>query len=267
MVHAPAYVVPKTASPVVVTIHDLAFVRHPEWFTSHGAGFFDRFLAQVVASDASVIVPSAITADDCVRAGIDGERISVIPWGVSAPVVDAADGAAVRARHGLPESFVLFVGTLEPRKNLRALADAMTSLDRPEPLVVIGPTGWGDITVPGARLLGEVSSAEVAALMAEATVLAYPSHFEGFGLPVLEAMVQGTPVVVTAGTVPADIAASGGLAVDTRNVAELAGAIEALLDDDDLRAQLGAAGRGRAAEFDWATTAAATVDVYESAMR
>lgn len=263
LVHGPAYVVPPTELPLVATIHDLAFVRHPEWFTAHGVAFFSRFLSQVVEGHSRVIVPSSITADDCVVAGIDEDRISVIPWGVEAAPVGVAEQKAVRVRHGLPETFVLFVGTLEPRKNLATLAEAMQLIDNPAPLVVVGPDGWGDVDVPGSVLLGEVSSGDVAALMAAAEVLVYPSHFEGFGLPVLEAMAQGTAVIVTEGTVPAEIAGEAGMALDTRDARTIAHGIEAVLGSADLRWALGESGQRRAATYDWETTAAATASVYE----
>ncbi len=266
LVHAPAYVIPGTAKPLVVTIHDLAFVRHPEWFTPHGVAFFNRFLAQVMSNDAAVIVPSTATADDCVASGIDEERITTIPWGSDPTAVSDDEADRVRQRHGLPEEFVLFVGTLEPRKNLAMLAAAMGMLQHSLPLVVVGPDGWGDVEVADARLLGELSRNDVAALMAAAALLAYPSHFEGFGLPVLEAMAQGTPVVVTEGTAPAEIAGDAGIAVDTRSARSIAGAIDALVGDVDRRREMGALGRARAAKYDWAATADATATVYESVL-
>lgn len=266
LVHAPAYVVPGTDKPLVVTIHDLAFVRHPEWFTPHGVAFFNRFLAQVVALDAAVIVPSAATADDCVVAGIDEARVTTIPWGSDPILVSDDDADRVRAVHGLPDEFVLYVGTLEPRKNLAMLAAAMGMLQHPLPLVAVGPDGWGDIEMANARLLGELSTPDVAALMSAATMLAYPSHFEGFGLPVLEAMAQGTPVVVTEGTAPAEIAGDAGLAVDTRSARSIAAAIDELAGDAARREEMGAHGRARSARYDWATTATATAAVYASVL-
>lgn len=266
VVHAPAYVIPGTKKPLVVTIHDLAFVRHPEWFTPHGVAFFNRFLGQVVTNEAAVIVPSAATADDCVAAGIDEARITTIAWGSDPLAVSEDEADQVRRRHGLADEFVLYVGTLEPRKNLVMLAAAMGMLKNSLPLVVVGPNGWGDVEIADARLLGELPSAEVAALMAAATVVAYPSHFEGFGLPVLEAMAQGTPVVVTQATAPADIAGDAGLAVDTRSARSIAWAIDELTGDPALRMDMGRRGRARAATYDWATTAKATAAVYDTVL-
>jgi len=221
VVHAPAYVLPPTQKPLVATIHDLAFVHHPEWFTPNGVAYLSRFLERVRRSDAAVIVPSGATAQDCVAKGISAERVTVIPWGIDVEAAADSEVERVRRRYSLPESFVLFVGTVEPRKNLHTLADAMA-------------------TLPG------------------------HGHFEGFGLPVLEAMAQGTPVVTTQGTAPAEIAASGGLAVDTRSVSALAGALRDLMSDAAQRSELGAAGRIRAGEYLWQETARRTANVYEA---
>lgn len=263
VVHAPAYVLPATAKPLVATIHDLAFVRFPEWFTQNGVAFFDRFLDRVIEQRLNVIVPSQITADDCAVKGIAEDLIHVIPWGSDAKQAAPEQIAAVRTKYSLPEEFVLFVGTLEPRKNLDTLAEAMKALPDVA-LVVAGPTGWGDVKMPeDAQILGFVPEGEVEPLMAAATVLAYPSHFEGFGLPVLEAMAQGTPVVTTRRTAPAEILGKGGLAVETRLASVLADAIGQLMGSRSDRRRMGMAGRERAATYQWERTARQTAAVYE----
>ncbi|MFT7473457.1 MAG: glycosyltransferase involved in cell wall biosynthesis [Verrucomicrobiales bacterium] len=262
VVHAPAYVLPKTKKPLVATIHDLAFVRHPEWFTPHGVRYFTRFLDRVRDTDTMVITPSQTTANDCAARGIDRANLRVIPWGIDVRIATDDDVVEVRQRYSLPEVFVLFVGTLEPRKNLTTLAEAMSKVSS-APLVVAGPTGWGDVDLPGSWMLGEVPAADIEALMAAATVLAYPSHFEGFGLPVLEAMAQGTPVVTTAETAPAEVAGGGGLTIDSHSVDELADALRSLIDSPEQRRTLGEAAKIRAADFRWDVTARATAKVYE----
>ncbi len=262
IVHAPAYVLPTTDKPVIATIHDLAFVRHPEWFTPNGVAFFRRFLDRVVNEQLSVIVPSQTTADDCVARGISERRLHVVPWGVDVDPATESEVDAARRKYRLPDTFVLFVGTLEPRKNLQTLAAAMEQ--HPDlPLLVAGPTGWGDVEVPGARMLGGIPDGEVEALMAAATVLAYPSHFEGFGLPVLEAMAQGTPVVTSRGTAPAEILGDAGLAVDTHSAKAIADAIGAIVESEADRAKMGDEGRERAASYRWEATAQQTAALYE----
>lgn len=263
VVHAPAYVMAKTSAAKVVTIHDLAFVRHPEWFTPNGVRYFTRFLERVRQSDAVVIAPSHATANDCIARGIDQDRVHTIGWGVDTSVASAGEVAEVVARYALPEQFVLFVGTVEPRKNLTTLIDAMEGLGD-VPLVVVGPAGWGDIVLGDALVLGHVPDADIGPLMAAATVLAYPSHFEGFGLPVLEAMAQGTPVLVTRGTAPSELAGDAGVAVDTHSATEIREALHELLGSPTDRAALGAVGSERAATFRWDHVARAHVEIYES---
>jgi glycosyltransferase involved in cell wall biosynthesis len=264
VVHGPGYLLPGSRCPAVVTLHDLGFLRNPEWFTPHGVRFFHRFLDDIVAGDQLVIVPSEATADDCLSAGIAAERITTIPWGNDRIVVSEEDRAAIRSRLGVREDAVLFVGTVEPRKNLAGLVAAMRLLPHRQ-LVVVGPSGWGDVDLGDATVLGSLSDHEVAALMSSAGVLAYPSHHEGFGLPVLEAMGQGTPVVVTAGTAPEWIAGDAGLAIDSSNPDALADAIERVLTDPALASRMGAMGLERAADRTWTETARRTRQVYAAA--
>lgn len=266
VVHAPAYVVPPTARPIVVTVHDLAFRHHPEWFTTNGVRFFSRFLERVRDGAMAVAVPSTRTAADCVDAGIEAERIHIVPWGVDATPVADDRIEAIRGELDLHPRSVLFVGTLEPRKNLDGLARALRHVDDHE-LVVAGPEGWGDVAPPpGARILGRLPDDRVREVMAASRVLAYPSHLEGFGLPVLEAMAVGTPSVVTAGTAAAEVAGDTGIAVERGDEIALAEAIEALLGDDDLHHRLSVAGRRRAAEFTWESAATSMIDVYRAAV-
>lgn len=262
VLHAPAYVMPHTQIPVVATIHDLAFKRYPEWFSTRGVAYLNRFVDRVRETNSCVIVPSPATANDCAKAGIAEDRLHVIPWGIHVPEVSTMRIEQVRSRHGLPDRFVLFVGTLEPRKNLDALVAAIRLLDD-VPLVVVGPDGWGDTSVEGIRL-PSLSRPDLNAVMAASSVLVYPSHFEGFGLPVLEAMSVGTPVVTTAETAPAQVLGDGGLAVDTQSPQAIAGAIEAVLGDDALASRFGEAGHLRAHDFGWNATAEATRRVYEA---
>ena len=269
VLHAPAYVMPSTELAAVVTIHDLAFVRHPEWFTSNGVGFFNRFLERVRRESCEVIVPSNTTAADCVDAGIDSSRIHVVPWGIDPVTVTSSDRDRVRSEHGLPESFALFVGTVEPRKNLAGLLEAM-ELVGDLPLVIVGPDGWGDIptklTSSAHLRLSGLSRSDLDAVMSTADVLVYPSHFEGFGLPVLEAMAVGTPVVTTAGTAAAELMGSGGLAVDTSSPALLAEVISQVTNDSNLASTLGQEGLERAKAYPWSAAATKTVAIYDAAI-
>ncbi|HQV58640.1 MAG TPA: glycosyltransferase, partial [Ilumatobacteraceae bacterium] len=167
----------------------------------------------------------------------------------------------VRQRYALADRFALFVGTVEPRKNLPRLIQAIAAMPEPIPLVVVGASGWGDaVGDPGpTRFLGFVPRADLAALYAAASVFCYPSLLEGFGLPVLEAMVQGTPVVTTKGTSTEEVAGGNAVLVDATDVRSISAGIEAALDD---AVNLAERGRAWAMSRTWTLTAELTVAAY-----
>jgi glycosyltransferase involved in cell wall biosynthesis len=274
VVHATAHVASASTAPWVATVHDLHFRHEPGHFTPRGVSVFERFLALVIAEGALVVCPSEATRVDCLAAGIAADRIRVVPWGTAARPVDAEAVAAVRRRHHLDRPFVFFAGTVEPRKNLATLVEAFRRLparpgEEPE-LVLVGSSGWGDLPEGAGRHLGFVPRDELDALYAAATVVAYPSLREGFGLPVLEAMVQGAAVVTSATTSTAEVVGDGaageaGVLVDPLDVDALAGALDALLGDPERRARIGAAAQVRAAELTWERTARGMADAYRAA--
>ena len=254
-----------TKAPHVVTVHDAAFVHTPERFTRHGVRVMTAGLDRCRSADL-VLCPSRATADDLASMGFDPERLRVVPWGVEQVAVHADDVVRVRSTHRLPEEFVLFVGTIEPRKNLPRLAAAMQHLEHRMPLVVAGATGWGDVEVDGAadvRFLGFVPHGELHALYAAASAFAYPSLQEGFGMPILEAMTTDTPVVTSRGGATEEAAGGAASLVDPTDVESIAAGIDAALERRD---ELVAAGRRRVADASWAATAAATVDAYRAVL-
>ncbi len=260
--HATTIIPCPSDAPLVVTVHDLAFRHEPEHFTRHGVRVFERSLRRIRERAALVLVSSAATAADCRTAGIDAARLRVVPLGVDVVRAAAGDVARVVARLALPERFVLFVGTIEPRKNLANLAAAVAMLDEPLPLIVAGGSGWGDVVAdpPGdVRFLGFVAPGDLAALYAAASVFCYPSLREGYGLPVLEAMAQGTPVVTSAGTSTEEVAGGAAELVDPRQPADIARGIAAALGRRDELCRLG---RARAESQTWARTAELTVAAY-----
>ncbi len=264
--HATTIIPCPSRAPVVVTVHDLAFVHEPEHFTQHGVRVFERSLRRIRDHAAMVLCSSEVTRDDCRAAGIDDDRLRVVPLGVDVPPATRADVARVRTGLALPERFVLFVGTVEPRKNLRRLAEAVGLLDEHLPLLVAGAPGWGDGAggVPGdARFLGFVDDADLPALYAAAAVCCLPSLREGFGLPVLEAMAQGTPVVTSAGTSTEEAAGGAAELVDPLDPASIAAGINRALGRS---VQLAELGRARAANQTWARTAQLTVDAYRAVL-
>ncbi|HSL59812.1 MAG TPA: glycosyltransferase family 1 protein [Acidimicrobiales bacterium] len=275
VVHATGVAVPPRSAPLVVTVHDLAVLHDPGHFTRHGVRFLRRAIDLTRRDADLVLCSSAATVADCERAGFRAERLRQVPLGVEVAPASPDDVARVRATHGLEGGYLLFVGTVEPRKNLATLLDAVARLDPAvvPRLVLVGPTGWGDdlgarIAALGDRCrpLGFVPAADLPGLYAGAAAFCYPSLLEGFGLPVLEAMAQGTPVVTSTGTATEELVAGGaGIAVDPRDPDAIAGALHRVVTDPALAAELAAVGRRRAAEHTWARTAELTVAAYREA--
>ena len=269
VVHSTTLIPAATAAPHVVTLHDLAWRHDPAQFTRRGVSVFERSLRRIIASADLVLCSSLATMEDAVAAGVPSARLRHVPLGVepassphNAANTTAAAIAAVRARYALDGDYLLFVGTVEPRKNLARLVQALDVVTPSLPLVVVGAEGWGE--APAAegrdvRFLGFVSEADKTALYAGAAVFCYPSEREGFGMPVLEAMAVGAPVVTSRGTSTEEVAGGAAVLVDPFDVADIGrGVCEAL----DRRVELAELGRTRAAACTWAATAAATVAAY-----
>ena len=275
VVHATGYAIPPRTAPLVATLHDLAWRRDPSMFTANGVRFFEAGLRCVLDDADLVLAPSQATLEDCVAAGIARERVRHVPWGMTTTPVTSAQVDAARARYGLAGRYVLTVGTLEPRKNQHRLIEAFARLPQSDvSLVVVGPEGWGDAPTPEVTALGDrlrftgfVPRDELGGLYGGASVFCYPSLWEGYGLPVAEAMGAGAPVVTSRGTATEELVTGGaGLAVDPRDVDAIAGALASVLDDDDLAERLRAAGRERAAASTWAHTAEATIAAYREVL-
>jgi glycosyltransferase involved in cell wall biosynthesis len=213
-----------------------------------------------------VLCSSQVTLDDCRTAGIGADRLRLVPLGVTSQTITDVDRARVRATYDLPERFVLFVGTLEPRKNLARLIAALDSIRGAPPLVVVGMAGWGDHTPATAydvRFTGFVPAHNLPALYEACTVFAFPSILEGYGLPVIEAMAHGAAVVTSRGTSTEEVAGGAAVLVDPLSVESIAaGVSEAIANVDELRAR----GLARAAEVTWSATAEATVSAYREVM-
>ena len=257
---------------LTATIHDLTCFLTPEL---HPAANLcaERSFARILKRADGLIAVSESTRRDAVRVlGIAPERIAVIHSGVADAFFECTSEAAqaVRRRYRLERPFVLFVGTIEPRKNLDLLLDAYRAL-APElraafELVVAGPVGWqAERTVErlrSVRYLGYVPEADLAPLTAAASVFAYPSLYEGFGFPVAQAMAAGVAVVTSNSSSLPEVAGDGALLVDPRSLEELKAALGRLLGSAELRASLGAAGRARAQRYRWKECAARSLEFF-----
>ena len=252
-----------TKAKMVSTVHDLAFLHHPDFFTRRGNAVFARSLKVLKKRADMLLCSSTVTVNDCLEAGFAPDRVRFVPLGVRSERASEDHVAQVRAAFNLPSEFILFVGTLEPRKNLAKLVEALSGQPDLPPLVVAGAQGWGDISVAASdnvKFLGHVEERFLSGLYAAASVMAYPSLWEGFGLPVLEAMAQGTPVVTSELISTEEVAGGAAVLVDPRSAESIRDGIRKALAD---RVQLSERGLQRAALATWNHTAQLTAAAYD----
>jgi glycosyltransferase involved in cell wall biosynthesis len=277
MVHATSAAVPPTGGrPLVATVHDVAFRHYPDTYPAAGRRYHDR-AARIVAGEAArVIAVSQATADDLTELyGVEPARISVVPLGVEPPgAADQPAAARLLADLGVRGPFLLAVGTLEPRKNLPRLLAAFGEVTDELPdhfLVVAGPVGWGPTLRPTwdsvrVKLAGPVDDPVLQALYRSADGLAYPSLYEGFGLPVVEAMAHGLPVLTSDRSSLPEVAGDAAVLVDPLDRGAIAKGLVRLVTDTALRRRLADAGPRRAARFTWPATAAGTWAAYREVL-
>ncbi len=260
---------------LVATVFDAVPWTHPETLTPRGVAWHREIITRSMAGAGAIVVLSTAVADDL--AGLfpsASDRLVVIPPGVT-PLAPPADAAQRRRRWGVPDRYVLSVATLEPRKGLDVLVRALAKPSANEAhLVLVGSPGWGGVDLPtvAARaglppdrvhVLGRVDDADLAAAMDGAAVLAAPSRSEGFGLPVLEAMAAGLPVVCSDAPALAELAGDSAVVVPREDVGALARALGDVLADGALAARLAERGRVRAAPYRWAAAGEAVWDLHE----
>ena len=272
--------------PSVATVHDLTPLLFPEWHSLKNRLGFAPFIGPTVEVARRIACVSESTRRDLVARFPQAQgKSSVVPNGflLPAPPADGADGADETDETdapGISEPYVLFLGTREPRKNLLRLVEAMESIWDRRPafplLLVAGASGWNlpafEQGLAASRhagkvqLLGWVSPERSTALLRGARLLAYPSLYEGFGLPPLEAMALGTPVVASSSSSLPEVVGDAGLLPDPRDVAAIASAIERTNDDEPFRAEAIRKGRERAARFTWEGAARATRILFEESL-
>jgi glycosyltransferase involved in cell wall biosynthesis len=275
---SPANTGPLAVSRQVITIHDLSPLDHPEWFHPAFARLYSALLPRLVTQSLAIIVPSCFTRER-LRAYSWARRaaIFVVPAGVDLRFFyprSSREVEAVRERYGLPCEYLLVVGSLQPRKNLSALLAAWKTLSarwQQLSLAVVGasaPHFRSAIDAPappGTRFLGYVPDRDLPALYSGALALVSPSLYEGFGLPLLEAMACGTPLAASScGALP-ELVAGCGLLFDPRRPQAIADCLSRLVEDPHLRRDLAHSGLARARGFDWNRTARSVWEVMESA--
>ena len=265
--------------PTVTTIHDLSVLLFPHWHPKHRVLKYERHLRRGIERTALFLADSVATRDDMVRLlGISADRIRVIPLAPRPQfrIVDADAVREVRARWDLPERYLLYVGTIEPRKNVVGLLRAFGALpDRLRerfPLVLAGGWGWGSGEVRellerepwrgSVRWLGYVPDRDVVAVTNGAEALVYPSFHEGFGLPPLEAMACGTPVITTHAGSLGEVVGDAALIVDPHDEDQLSRAIAELLDNPELAEDYRDRGARLLRRYSWSRTASLTADAY-----
>jgi glycosyltransferase involved in cell wall biosynthesis len=271
VVHGTNFVLPPTKAPGVVTIHDLSFLRDDAFA---GAPSWARMVPwSMERAERVVTITDQVAGEIVDHYGIDRSKIVVTHLGVSPAFFGAAPlSDASLHRLGIARPFVLAAGTLEPRKNLPRLLAAWDSLGREKDgwsLVLAGPKGWGPglPRTDGVVLTGWVGDETLPGLLAAADVFAFPSLYEGFGMPPLEAMAAGTACVAGTYNVAQEVLADAAVMVDPLDVSAIAGGLSTLMTDEAQRRSLALAGKARAAAFTWERTARDTLAAYEQAAR
>jgi len=263
---------------LVVAIHDLAFDYYPGMYPRNWRTLYKLGMRATVRRADAIVTPSRNTAEDVLtRTKVAPERIHVVPLAASLEV-RSEDPDLALARLKIPRPYVLFVGTLEPRKNLVRLIRAyrrVAANGLPHALVLAGPLGWHDQALhreialrgPGDIVMtGAVDQPQLDALDRGADAFVYPSLYEGFGLPVVEALARGIPTVASNTSSVPEVAGDATLGVNPRSVREISNAIESILANTDLAESLARRGLTRAERFSWDETARLTLQVYEQVL-
>jgi glycosyltransferase involved in cell wall biosynthesis len=282
--HGPAFAAPllKTC-PQVVSIHDMTAHLFPKQHSVHTRWYLRNLVpAMLKATDRVIAVSESAKADILNFGKVKDDKVCVIPLGVEErfrQIRDEKRLSMIREKYALERDFILFVGMIEPRKNLENLVDAFLAASLPQrcDLVLVGSLGWGYselLQKIGAsnnkgciRMPGYVQDTDLPALYSAATAFVYPSFYEGFGLPILEAMACGAPVITSSVSSLPEVAGDAALFVDPTDTKALASALQRIFEDSSLRQDLSRRGRQRSSLFTWQQSAEKTLAVYRRVAR
>lgn len=283
--HEPNFVSPQFALPLVTTVHDMSYLRYPQFMPRDRLVWLRRKMGQTLSRSRMILADSHFTRCEILELcpTVDPARVMVAQLGVDLDYFSdprhAQRAALVRRQLNLPDRFVLYLGTLEPRKNLQGLIQAYrmlpAELQHRYPLVLAGMRGWNETYFQReltdlrrrevVREVGYVAQDDVPALMRAASVFCFPSFYEGFGLPPLEAAACGTPVIAGRAASLPEVLGEAAVYVDPASPGDIAAGLEQVLTSESLQQQLRQAGPARAARFRWDQCARRTVEAYRAA--
>jgi len=269
LIHTSDWSEPYSRLPMVTTVHDLVFRKYPKTLDPLIVSTQQKRLARICQDQTHIITDSLSTKNDLMQIyNLPSSRIKVVYPGISSQYLPQSKQEIdrVKTKYKLPDQFILSLGTQEPRKNLARLVEATTGMDIP--LIIVGKYGWGIPNTPGVKgshtpgvsVLGFIPDADLPALYSAATVFAFPSLYEGFGFPVLEAMACGTPVVTSNVSSLPEVAGDAAILVDPLDVATIRTGIKQAISSRDKLVGLGLA---QAKQFNWERTAQQVLEVYD----
>lgn len=280
--HEPNYLPLRFHGPTVITVHDLSWIRYPETHPAERVSMMNRYFEKALSQASALITDAEFVKQEIIELfGVSSEKITAIPLGVESIFRPQSEEETreVLQTHGLRHrGYFVTVGTLEPRKNLSVAIRAYSALPEPIrkrfPLVIVGMIGWHSTEIERLiaplqragyiRQLGYVSRSDLATIMAGATTLIYPSIYEGFGLPPLEAMACGTPVICSNVSTLPEVVGDAGILIDPHDVKGLQRQLEAIISDSEMFNDLSVRARKRSLNFSWHQCAEQTFNVYQS---
>ncbi len=279
--HEPNYIPLAYDGPIVTTVHDMSVLLYPEWHPIDRVHYFEKHFYDRLGATSRFIADSQFTRQEMIaHLPVDPDRVDVVPLAARTGFRPMAEPEfrPVLKRLGLPNKYLLFVGTIEPRKNLlgllRSYATLPPAIKSEYPLLIVGRWGWRSQEIAeefkrnedSVILAGYVSEHDMAAVFNGATAMVYPSLYEGFGLPPLEMMACGRPVIVSNRSSLPEVVGSAGITVEPDDTDAIAAAIRELIENPELAEQLADQGLEQALQFSWMRTASRTAEVYRRAL-